>query len=81
MTNRVDRLEARGFVERHRSPDDRRGVVVRLTQAGRTRADEALAGLLVGEAAMLAALPPQQRPALADLLRVLVRPFEAEDAR
>src|ERR671919_2244701 len=31
MTNRVDRLAARGFVERYPGPDDRRGVIVRLT--------------------------------------------------
>ena len=37
MTNRVDRLAARGLVEREDHPDDRRGVLVRLTDAGRAR--------------------------------------------
>ena len=37
MTNRVDRLAARGLVERLPDPRDRRGVLVRLTPAGRTR--------------------------------------------
>src|SRR3954452_20493559 len=35
MTNRVDRLADRGFVERHPDPDDRRGVIVRLTGEGK----------------------------------------------
>ena len=40
MTNRVDRLAGRGYVERYPDPDDRRGVIVRLTargQGGRRR--------------------------------------------
>jgi DNA-binding MarR family transcriptional regulator len=35
MTGIVDRLLERGLVERHRHPDDRRSVVVRLTDLGR----------------------------------------------
>ena len=35
MTNRVDRLVARGYVERNPDPDDRRGVLVRLTPEGK----------------------------------------------
>src|SRR6202008_1371716 len=36
MTNRVDRLAARGLVERSPDPDDRRGVIVRLAPDGNT---------------------------------------------
>ena len=36
MTNRVDRLAARGLVERHPDPEDRRGVIVQLTAEGKT---------------------------------------------
>src|SRR6478736_8748792 len=42
MTNRVDRLAGRGLVDRLPDPADRRGVQVRLTDAGRTRVDAAL---------------------------------------
>jgi len=35
LTNVLDRLEARGFVERRPNPDDRRSSVVALTRRGR----------------------------------------------
>src|SRR5215213_8227730 len=56
MTNRVDRLEARGLVERLPDPHDRRGVLVRLTPDGRTTVDGALESLLARERDLLAGL-------------------------
>src|SRR6478609_8397867 len=41
MTNRVDRLTARGLVQRLPDSRDRRGVIVRLTPAGRATVDDA----------------------------------------
>ena len=79
MTNRIDRLEARGLVERRPDTDDRRGVLVTLTDDGRQRVDAALADLLEHERAILSDLTPDQSATLADLLRVLVSPFDAED--
>ncbi|MEY9878088.1 DNA-binding MarR family transcriptional regulator [Streptacidiphilus sp. MAP12-33] len=76
MTNRIDRLAAKGLVQRLPDPDDRRGVLVRLTQAGQERADAALAGLLDHERAILAELSAAQREDLAALLRQLVAPFD-----
>jgi DNA-binding MarR family transcriptional regulator len=76
MTNRVDRLAARGLVERLPDPRDRRGVLVRLTDTGRTTVDGALSRLLDHERALLAALPPPDQQRLAALLRTLVLPFE-----
>jgi DNA-binding MarR family transcriptional regulator len=35
MTKLLDRLEGKGFIERRRNPDDRRAVVVELTERGR----------------------------------------------
>src|SRR4029450_7817541 len=43
MRNRSAPLPARGLFEREDHPDDRRGVLVRLTDAGRARVDAALA--------------------------------------
>jgi DNA-binding MarR family transcriptional regulator len=41
MTNRVDRLVERGLVTRQDHPNDRRGVLVELTDAGRDAVDVA----------------------------------------
>ncbi|WP_035865345.1 MarR family winged helix-turn-helix transcriptional regulator [Kitasatospora cheerisanensis] len=76
MTNRIDRLTTKGLVVRLPDPDDRRGVLVRLTDAGRDKADQALAGLLAHEREILAQLAPAQRTELATLLRQLVIPFD-----
>ena len=78
MTNRVDRLAARGLVERLPDPRDRRGVLVRLTEAGRRTVDGALDGLLRREEALLAGLDATDQQELAGLLRTLVVPFESE---
>jgi DNA-binding MarR family transcriptional regulator len=51
-------------------------VLVRLTAEGRDRADEALAGLLAQERAILAELSERQRVELAALLRQLTAPFD-----
>ena len=71
MTNRVDRLAARGFVSRRTDPHDGRGILVALTPAGRTAVDAAIAGLVDAEADILADLSPADRRQLADLLRTL----------
>ena len=78
MTNRVDRLAARGLVERLPDPHDRHGVLVRLTPAGRRTVDGALEGLLRREHTLLAGLDAADQKRLAGLLRSLVAPFESE---
>src|SRR3954452_10895499 len=69
MTNRVDRLAARGLVERLPDPSDRRGVLVRLTPDGRSTVDDAFEALLVAERTFLAGLPEKEQTRLAGLLR------------
>lgn len=76
MTNRIDRLAARDLVERHPDPADRRGVIVRLTSDGAGKADAALMDLLVHERNILTGVNAEQRVVLADLLRVVVAPFD-----
>jgi DNA-binding MarR family transcriptional regulator len=77
MTNRVDRLAARDLVERLPDPHDRRGVLVRLTDAGRSAVDGALADLLRRERELLGGLNASDHKRLAALLRQLVVPFES----
>lgn len=72
MTNRVDRLVARGYVSRRPDPSDRRGVIVGLTESGTRSVDSALESLLRREQALLADLSDTDQAELADLLRRLV---------
>jgi DNA-binding MarR family transcriptional regulator len=76
MTNRIDRLAGKDLVQRLPDPGDRRGVLVRLTTGGQDLADQALAGLLAHERALLGELSAGQRGELAGLLRQLVAPFD-----
>ena len=72
MTNRVDRLAARGLVQRDLHPEDKRGVLVRLTETGRVAVDAALADLLVAERQLLAGLAEDDQHRLAQTLRLLL---------
>ncbi len=75
MTNRVDRLAARGLVERHPDPEDRRGVLVSLTEEGRSAVDDAFEALLAAEGDLLTDLSGRDQRRLADLLRSLLAPY------
>ena len=77
MTNRIDRLAAAGLVSRHRDPQDKRGVLVALTDRGKSAADAALEGLLARERELLTGLDASQQGELAGLLRLLLAPFDA----
>jgi DNA-binding MarR family transcriptional regulator len=68
ITNRIDRLEQRGLVERDRT-DDRRKVIVRLTRDGLDLVDQVVLPHLATEREILAALSPRQQRELALLLR------------
>ena len=76
MTNRVDRLEKRGYVAREPSPSDRRGVLVRLTPDGLTVVDAAFDALLAHERRLLSGMDERSRADLADSLRALLAAVE-----
>jgi DNA-binding MarR family transcriptional regulator len=76
MTNRVDRLTAKGMVERLPDPADRRGVRVQLTHQGRARVDAALEQLLEQERVLLSGLPGDDQRRLGGLLRQAMSPFD-----
>jgi DNA-binding MarR family transcriptional regulator len=69
MTNRVDRLEERGFVRRRRDRKDRRGVVVLLTASGRRAIDKAIQLRLDAADESLRSINSKERKELAALLR------------
>jgi DNA-binding MarR family transcriptional regulator len=79
MTNRVDRLAARGLVQRRPDPDDRRGVLVALTEDGRRTVDSAMADLLASETELLRPLDEPGRDRLVVLLRRLLGQFDRSD--
>jgi DNA-binding MarR family transcriptional regulator len=77
MTNRIDRLAAAGLVERHPDPQDKRGVQVQLTAAGKSVVDAALSDLLDRERQLLSGLSQADQDQLTALLRTLLIPFDA----
>lgn len=71
MTHRLDKLEGRDLIERLPDPKDRRGVIAKLTPAGKRLVDRAVAAHVEGEERLLNSLTREERHALADLLRRL----------
>ncbi|MEF2977816.1 MarR family winged helix-turn-helix transcriptional regulator [Subtercola sp. YIM 133946] len=75
MTNRIDRLVARGLVERRTDPHDGRGILVTMTADGVERVDAAITELVASEGALLSGLSKPDQDRLAALLRKLSRDF------
>ena len=69
MTNRIDRLTAKGLVRRIPDPEDRRGILVELTQQGRELIDRALISHVENERRILQSLSREEQQTLATLLR------------
>ncbi|QDQ11603.1 MarR family winged helix-turn-helix transcriptional regulator [Streptomyces spectabilis] len=74
MTGRLDKLERAGLLRRSPDPNDRRGLQVTLTDAGRELVDRAVAAGLEAQRAALGAsgLDEKETAQLADLLRKLL---------
>ena len=68
MTSTPHLLEGRGWVVRRPNPDDRRGILVEITPAGRATADDMLAGVRSVEAKTMSRLTPAERRHLLRLL-------------
>ena len=71
MTNRIDKLAQRGFVERA-SANDRRKVIVRLTPAGFDTVERVVEAHLATERELLAILSSRQRDVMQKLLRSML---------
>lgn len=67
-TQRVERLERGGYVERFRDPHDRRTVYVELTPGGSAKLDEVFAAVMAADEAVLAPLSARDRSSLERIL-------------
>jgi DNA-binding MarR family transcriptional regulator len=76
MTSRIDRLERRGLVRRLPDPDDRRGVMVELTDQGLEIVDAAVAALAISDRELLERFEPRELALLEGLLRKLLAGLE-----
>jgi DNA-binding MarR family transcriptional regulator len=76
ISQRLDRLEARGLVRRQRDDADRRVIHVRLTRKGRNLVDSVVAGLMERENMLLTPFDRQERKTLEFLLTRWLRWFE-----
>ncbi|MDZ5452662.1 MULTISPECIES: MarR family winged helix-turn-helix transcriptional regulator [Labrys] len=72
MTNRLDRLEHAGLVERRPDPNDRRGKLIALTEAGKAVIDETIARHVANEERLLSVLTQAEQESLNGLLRKLI---------
>ena len=72
MTNRLDRLEKAGLILRAPHPNDRRGIVVRLTEKGLALIDAAVAAHVANEHEILSGLTQTERETLSHLLEKLI---------
>jgi DNA-binding MarR family transcriptional regulator len=76
VTSRIDRLERRGLVRRLPDPDDRRGVIVELTDEGAKLVDEAVIAVAESDRQLLARLEPDEMTQLQGLLKKLLAGLE-----
>lgn len=76
MTNRLDRLEAGGLIERMPDPSDRRGTRIAITADGRARAKAAAAERDRRDAELVPGLTSAERSTLVELLRKVLVAFE-----
>lgn len=76
VSEQLGKLEAQGLVERRRSEEDRRGVTIELTQAGRELAESAGA-----QADMFSALSGEEQEQLRELLQRLLSSWESGTGR
>ena len=76
MTNRIDQLEKAGLVERQNNPEDRRGVIIALTEKGFATVDAAVTAHVANQHRLIAALSQEERKALDSLLEKFLSALE-----
>ncbi len=80
LTDRLGRLEERGLVRRLPSPEDRRSLMVELTEDGRARVETAFREDMALETRKLGSLTEKEQQTLAALLRKLSLSIERDGA-
>lgn len=78
MTNRLDRLEKAGLIQRSPNPEDRRGTLVSLTEKGLELMNRLVPLHVENEARLLAALSREEQETLGRLLGKLLDGLEVE---
>ena len=68
----IDRLEARGLMQRNAHPDDRRVRLLTITAEGEQLLQQVEPGMLRAQERMLEPLAPEQRGVFMDMLHTLV---------
>lgn len=76
ITSRLDRLEGRGLVRRARHPNDRRAILVEMTDEGRSVVDQAVKASVAAEGELVAGLDQGEVAALAGLLKKMLSRLE-----
>ncbi|MCL1048634.1 MarR family transcriptional regulator [Shewanella abyssi] len=76
MTNRLDRLESKGFIERMHCTEDRRSVSVGLTAKGLSTIDEAIEEHVRIQHKLVEQLSDAEKPQLNQLLKIWLAAFE-----
>jgi DNA-binding MarR family transcriptional regulator len=76
MTNRIDQLEKAGLVERTTNPDDRRGMIIALTDKGFAVVDAAVTAHVANQHRLVEALSEEERKVLDELLAKFLSSFE-----
>lgn len=78
MTNRLDRLEKAGLVERRPNPADKRGTLVALTSEGLDVIEKAVVAHVANQHAILEGLGKEEQAALSALLEKLLAAQQAK---
>ena len=76
ITSRTDRLERRGLVRRLPDPNDRRGVIVELTDEGLEAVDAAVRAVALSDQQLLERFDAAEMASLESLLRKLLAGLE-----
>ncbi|KEY54689.1 transcriptional regulator [Agrobacterium tumefaciens] len=76
MTNRIDQLEKAGLVERIHNPQDRRSVLISLTERGFAIVEEAVGAHVDNQHRLVAHLSEEERDTLDGLLKRFLQDFE-----